>query len=123
MECYTNLSPWKKLIGYGPETFGILVMKKTADNIYGELFDSAHNEYLHLLTTVGLAGLLAYISFITAIVIQAIRRYSKNPYIMAAVFGIVCYSVQALVNLNLPIVTPVFWLLLGAASSRSIIKE
>lgn len=123
MECYTNLSPWKKIVGYGPETFGILVMKKTADNSYGELFDSAHNEYLHLLTTVGLAGLLAYISFIIGIVCQAIRRYSRNSYIMAVVFGIICYSVQALVNLNLPIVTPVFWILLGIASAKSLEVE
>lgn len=123
MECYTNLSPWKKIVGYGPETFGILVMKKTADNSYGELFDSAHNEYLHLLTTVGLAGLLSYISFIMAIVFQAIKRYSKNTYIMAVVFGIICYSVQALVNLNLPIVTPVFWVLLAIASAKSLEVE
>lgn len=123
MECYTNLPPWKKIVGYGPETFGILVMEKTADNSYGELFDSAHNEYLHLLTTVGLAGLLAYISFIIGIVYRAISRCSKNSYIMAVVFGIICYSVQALVNLNLPIVTPVFWILLGIASAKSLKVE
>lgn len=122
IECYLNLSPWKKIVGFGPETFGILVMQKTANNSYGELFDSAHNEYLHLLTTVGFAGLFAYVSFVAASVIEGIKRYSNNPYIMAAVFGIVCYSVQALVNLNLPIVAPVLWILLGIVSSKPLNK-
>jgi hypothetical protein len=123
LECFLDLSWWKKLVGYGPETFGILMLQKTANNPYNELFDNAHNEYLHLLTTVGIAGLLSYINFIIAIVFQAIKRYSKNTYIMAVVFGIICYSVQALVNLNLPIVTPVFWVLLAIASAKSLEVE
>jgi hypothetical protein len=119
MESFSEFSIWKKIFGFGPETFGILVMQKTSNNAYGELFDSAHNEYLHLLTTVGLAGLSAYVGFIISILHQGIKRNGENPYIMAAVFGIICYSIQAFVNLNLPIVTPVFWVLLGISFSKS----
>jgi len=39
---------------------------------------------------------------------------------IALAFGIICYSAQAFVNLNLPIVTPIFWLLLGMGSAKSI---
>ncbi len=120
MECYLNLSWWKKLVGYGPETFGILMLQKTANNPYNEVFDSAHNEYLHLLTTVGIIGVLTYLSFVVGIVKRGIRLHISNPYIMAVLFGIVCYSIQAFVNLNLPIVTPVFWVLLGVASAKKI---
>ncbi len=119
MECYLNLSWWKKLVGYGPETFGILMMQKTANNSYNEIFDSAHNEYLHLLTTVGIVGVLSYLSFVVGIIKRGIKFHNKNPYVMAVLFGIVCYSIQAFVNLNLPIVTPVFWVLLGIASAKN----
>jgi O-antigen ligase len=114
------LSWWKKLVGYGPETLGILMLQKTANNPYGEVFDSAHNEYIHLLTTVGLGGLLSYLSFILGIVVRGIRLHINRPCVVAVIFGIICYSAQAFVNLNLPIVTPVFWILLGIASANSL---
>lgn len=122
MECFQSLPLWNKIVGYGPETFGILVMHKTANNPYNQLFDSAHNEYLHMLTTVGFAGLIAYLSFIIGYIRNCLHYKSKNPYIMAMMFGVICYSIQAFVNLNLPIVTPVFWLLLGMGTAKSLEK-
>lgn len=120
IDCYFDFSPWKKLVGYGPETFGIFMLQKTANNPYNEIFDSAHNEYLHLLTTVGIAGLLSYLTFIIAVIKQGIQFGKNNPYIIAVIFGIICYCIQAFVNLNLPIVTPVLWLLLGIASTSTV---
>lgn len=118
MECYQNLPFWKRIVGYGPETFGILVMQKTANNPYKQLFDNAHNEYLHMLTTIGVAGLMAYLIFIFGYVKRCLYCRDKTPYIIAMMFGVICYSIQAFVNLNLPIVTPVFWLLLGMGAAR-----
>lgn len=123
MECYLKLSTWKKIIGFGPETFGILVMRKTANNPYHELFDSAHNEYLHTLVTVGIAGLTAYLIFIFSYIKKCFSYKKKDPYIIAIAFGVICYSVQAFVNLNLPITTPILWLLLGIGSARSIEEQ
>ena len=113
MECFYELPIWKKLVGFGPETFGILIMNKTAYNPYNELFDSAHNEYIHLLTTVGIAGLMAYLGILISFIKHGIKQQKNNPYGMAILFAVICYSVQAFVNLNVPIVTPIFWLLLG----------
>jgi len=98
-------------------------MKKTANNPYNQLFDSAHNEYLHMLTTVGLAGLIAYLVFIFENVRRCLYYRDKSPYIIAIMFGVICYSVQAFVNINLPIVAPIFWLLLGMGVVRSIEEE
>lgn len=120
LECFQSLPFWNKIVGYGPETFGILVMQKTANNPYNQLFDSAHNEYLHMLTTIGFAGLIAYLSFLFGSIKNGLHYRSKNPYILAIMFGVICYSVQAFVNLNLPIVTPVFWLLLGMGAAKTL---
>jgi hypothetical protein len=122
MECYQNLPFWKKLVGYGPETFGILMLQRTAHNSYNLVFDNAHNEYLHLLTTVGFLGLVSYFGFLLSVVIRGIRRNMNNPYIIAILFGIICYSVQAFINLNLPIVAPILWLLLSVVSAKSMNK-
>lgn len=120
MECYMKFSTWKKLIGFGPETFGILLLQQTRNNPYNQLFDSAHNEYLHLLVTVGIAGLTAYLTFIFAFIKRCFSYKKKNSYVIAIAFGVICYSVQAFVNLNLPIVTPILWLLLGMGGAKSV---
>lgn len=119
MECFIELPLWKKIVGYGPETFGILIMNKVVNNSYKEVFDSAHNEYLHILITVGIAGLVAYLSFIFSYIKRCISHKNKDPYIIAVLFAVICYSTQAFVNLNLPIVTPIFWLLLGIGAAMT----
>lgn len=60
MDCYQNMPFRKKLLGYGPETFGILMLQKTARSPYKQVFDNAHNEYLHLLITVGFFRMTFY---------------------------------------------------------------
>ena len=112
MECYKEFSPFKKIFGFGPDTFGIVMLGKTYGNIYGEIYDNAHNEYIHYLITVGISGLLCYIMFLGAFVVRAVRKGIENPYIMATVFAVLCYAIQAFVNLNLPIATPIMWMLL-----------
>lgn len=122
IECFSGLSTWKKIFGYGPETFGILLLAKTANNPYKLLFDSAHNEYIQLLLTVGFAGLLSYLMFLICSIQNCIKCRRNNPYFMAVTFGIICYSIQAVVNINLPITTPIFWLLLGISASQETIR-
>lgn len=123
MECYFNLPMLKKIIGYGPETFGILLLKKTAGNPYNQIFDSAHNEYLHVLITVGIAGLIAYVGFLLAFIKRSITKQKNSPYIMALVFGVICYCAQATVNINLPIVAPFLWLFIGMVTSTILEKQ
>lgn len=118
IEEFSGFSLWKKLIGYGPETFGILLINKTAGNPYNQIFDSAHNEYLQFLLTTGIVGLISYVIFILTCIKKCFSNGKKNPFIIAVAFGIICYSAQAFVNLSLPIVTPVFWLLLGMGSVK-----
>ena len=112
MESFQTFSPFKKLFGFGPDTFGIVLLNKTKDNVYHELFDNAHNEYLHYLITVGILGLAAYLTFLVSFVVRCIRMGRNNPCVIAAVMAVVCYSTQAFVNLNLPIATPVMWMML-----------
>ena len=120
IESFSGLPFLKKIIGFGPETFGILLLQKTANNPYNQFFDSAHNEYLHLLITVGIAGLVSYMVFVISNILNSLKLNKNNPYIIAVLLGIICYSVQAVVNINLPITTPVFWLLIGMSAEKKL---
>lgn len=128
MENYLQFPWYQKLFGYGPETFAILLLENNKQemwNMGGVLYDNAHNEYLQYLITLGAAGLVTYLSFIGSAAIRMVKRTKKNPYVMAILFALLCYWAQALVNINLPIVSPFMWVLLpmGLAASREDMLE
>lgn len=106
----------QKLFGYGPDTFGIMTHKWNNDETLrkaGAIYDSAHNEYLQYFVTIGPFGLFAYLGLIIAVCMKILKNAIAKPYMMGIFFAIVCYSAQALVNINVPIATPIMWMMLS----------
>ncbi len=123
-EFFTQKSSFlDKLIGNGPDTYYIITMDNfkhlMKDAGYG-IFDSAHNEYLECLVTIGVLGTIAYIGMLATSLRQMLKN-RKNVYAVACGFAILAYAVQAVVNIAIPITTPIFMILLyvGINSSRS----
>lgn len=123
MELYNEFSLSRKLFGFGPDTYGILtVMNRYNEMIekYNMVFDSAHNEYLHYLITMGVFGTITYAGLFVTSLITYTRRALNRPHVMAICFAVTCYAIQAVVNINLPIATPIVMTLLmvGLAECR-----
>ena len=123
VEIYQGFPFMHKLFGYGPDTFGILTTGNfRVEMVYatGQVFDSSHNEYLQYLVTIGALGLTTYVVFLVSAGWRMAVRRNWNGYIVGCLFAVLCYGAQALVNLNLPIATPIMWLLLsvGMAACR-----
>lgn len=115
IENYNKFDVFQKIFGFGPDTFGIITVNNNYDdmvNKYKMIFDSAHNEYLQYLITIGIAGLTAYVVLLISAFVRIARKNIRRPYGMAILFALICYNVQALVNINLPIATPIMWILL-----------
>ena len=113
----------QKIIGYGPDTYYIITMDRykhaMRDAGYG-IFDSAHNEYLEYLTTIGILGTLAYLGVLAT----SLRQMLKKPGDACAIacgFAVLAYAVQSVVNIAIPLTTPIFMLLLyvGINSTQS----
>ena len=113
----------QKIIGYGPDTYYIITMDRykhaMRDAGYG-IFDSAHNEYLEYLTTIGILGTLAYLGVLAT----SLRQMLKKPGDACAIacgFAVLAYAVQSVVNIAIPLTTPIFMLLLyvGINSAQS----
>lgn len=124
MENYNKFSLNHKIFGFGPDTFGIITVNNNYNDMvkrYNEIFDSAHNEYLQYLITIGIAGLTAYLALLGSAIISMIRYAKKSPYVIASLFAIICYGAQAFVNINLPIATPVMWtmMMVGLAGRKN----
>lgn len=124
IELYREFPVMHKLFGYGPDTFGILTteaIKFEMVNATGQVFDNAHNAYLQYLVTIGPIGVAAYVVFLVSAGVRCWKHVARNPYVIGCLFAVICYAVQALVNLDLPIATPMMWLFLsvGMAVGRN----
>lgn len=116
VELYRNFNPMHKLFGYGLDTFGILTLNEINSEmreVTSQVFENAHNEYLQYLITIGITGLIAYIVFIGSALTRMYKYLETNHYIVGCIFAVVCYVTQAVVNISLPIATPMMWLLLS----------
>ena len=104
----------QKIIGYGPDTYYIITMDRykhaMRDAGYG-IFDSAHNEYLEYLTTIGILGTLAYLGVLATSLRQMMKK-PGNACAIACGFAVLAYAVQSVVNIAIPLTTPIFMLLL-----------
>ncbi len=113
----------QKIIGYGPDTYYIITMDRykhaMRDAGYG-IFDSAHNEYIEYLTTIGILGTLAYLGVLATSLRQMLKK-SDNASAIACGFAVLAYAVQSVVNIAIPLTTPIFMLLLyvGINSTQS----
>ncbi len=122
LDIFSDFSFINKLIGSGPDTFILLISNSLAQQTFlqnGVALDNAHNEYLHYLLTLGLLGVTFYIAFLTSSLVYIYKAAVKNIYVLSCFVAVICYAAQAIVNLNLPIVTPLMWLFLSIAVSNA----
>ena len=124
MEFLEGFSPWKRLFGYGPDSFEILVVNEGLHHKIGGIFDTAHNEYLQYLVTIGLLGLITYLVFLISRAVYILKSAAYQPLLMSIFFAVFCYQAQVVVNLNVPIAAPVMWglLAMGIAGNRNLWK-
>lgn len=122
LESYQKQPFGNQLFGHGLDTFGVMTREYRGETsrICGQVFDSAHNEYMQYLVTVGPVGLLAYVGFFAASLKMMLQKQTRSKWGIMIAFGVSCYLAQAFVTINLPIVTPIMWMLLsmGMAASR-----
>lgn len=115
-EAFERFTIGQKLFGYGPDTFGIITTqygRREMEALYGVIFDNTHNEFLHYLIGTGLLGMTSYIMMIVTLLRRMYKCAKNNPAAAALLFSIIGYVAQSTVNINPPIVTPIFWVMMG----------
>lgn len=78
---------------------------------YPEIFDNAHNVYLHTLVSSGLLGFIPYILLCLLTFIKGLRI--KDNLLMILFGGFVAYSIQAFGNINVLQVAPMYYVIMG----------
>ena len=123
VEEYMKFPLLHKIFGSGPDTFGLyigLLRNEEMTSVTGQFFDATHNEYIQFLFTLGPIATIAYILALILPSVEALRTrlfYLRDntmlPYLYACAIAVVCYATQAVVNLDLPVVTPFLWIFLS----------
>ena len=113
---------WKKLIGAGPETYGIVTRiydYHEMIDMYGEIYDSPHNEFLQYLFTTGILGFVGYYGFLISNSVRALNIKRKpsfkqcgGPLAAAGVFAAGAYTASSFINISVPIVVPLMLIIL-----------
>lgn len=110
-----NFNLFQKLFGYGPDTYLVVTERTFYEemvNRYGEVYDSAHNEYINYLICEGVIGLISYLGLFVSGIVYAVKSSKNNKIVLASVVAVICYMVQAIVNIAIPITTPIFFTLM-----------
>ncbi|MBR5490851.1 MAG: O-antigen ligase family protein [Oscillospiraceae bacterium] len=120
-ECL-KLFPEYPLFGSGPDTLALRVnvsfsrfVEETGKTLRSGV-DNAHNEYLGYLINIGLVGLCAYL-FILALGLKNWLKKLFRPEICAMGAAMLCYCIQSFFALGLPLVSPLFLIVLALLCS------
>lgn len=126
---FTNFkvfNPFHKLFGYGPDTYLVVTERSFFEEMmekYNEVYDSAHNEYVNYLVCQGLVGLFTYLGVCISSIVYGIKVSKKNIFAVALIMGIISYMVQAVVNIAIPITTPIYFCVMFMAIGMYINNE
>jgi O-antigen ligase/tetratricopeptide (TPR) repeat protein len=120
-----RLRSFRRLIGYGPETFIVtfqLFFPEELKSTYTHralLVDHPHNHYLYLATTMGLLGLMSFLSILAVFFYLSFRYLRKATLdidkllLIAMVSSIAQYMADSLFNPSTLSSELVFWLMLS----------
>jgi O-antigen ligase len=104
----------RPLVGYGPDTFGLVYPQFQSSNRSGVLWDKPHQDALGVMASQGILGLIAYLWILVAFV----RAFWQGRYMRGAVAlfaGWVAYEVSIQADFSwIPTSVP-FWLFAAAA--------
>ncbi len=105
------------LIGVGPDCFDGAMDTYCAAEVAqywdGLSLACAHNEYLNMLVTEGVLGVVSYLGIFLAVFLRAAKRVTKEPVLMAFMGSIVAYLGHNIFCYQQCICTPVIFILMG----------
>lgn len=123
IEIFINGNLKDKLFGCGPDTFFSAFSPyflELSEKYGNTSTNSAHNELLNYLITIGLTGLVSYITLIFSVVVRAFKNAQKNYLSVIFASAIICYFFQSLVNIAQPITTPFLFIFIALTESTQL---
>uniref|UniRef100_UPI004055F7C5 O-antigen ligase family protein n=1 Tax=Acetatifactor sp. TaxID=1872090 RepID=UPI004055F7C5 len=121
MECFAK-SDWKqRLIGAGPDCFACVVYEMVDMNAKmqvsgqwdGAIFANAHNEWLNMLITGGILGMVSYLGIYISAVKRFWSRVKEQPIMLLGIMAVAGYGLHNIFSFQQIISTPIMFIILG----------
>lgn len=115
-----------KLFGSGPDTLRVILDSYFGEEIaanYNVYFDSAHNEYIEWLVTLGVCGLAGILTFIIGAIVRMIKCSKNKPELVIFYGAVMIYSLQAIFNIAQPLTTTTLFVFLAMGISISRVSQ
>ena len=116
VEAYADAPLTNKLFGYGQGSINQVVSQPNYDEmlrVTKKIYDNTHNEPLQYLLTTGIMGLVSYLGLCVSTFVKCIKKQKIKPANAMCLVAWVGYFAQALVNINQPLTTPIFFILMA----------
>ena len=115
---------WRKLLGVGPGMMHTAVADWAGAGITDRMktFYAAHNEYLELLLTTGVAGLAAWLWFVAAHLRKAAQNWLR-PGVAPATLALVSYLAHAVISIRVSMIFPEIMLLFALLQAFCLPEE
>lgn len=120
----------RPILGYGPDTIANAIVKVHPDifkSFYeqkgGAIIEKAHNEWLQIAATMGIPAMLIYTAFIVLVLKDNLKTFMRNKVSFVFTTILIGYLVQALFNISVIAVVPIFWLILGLSGNEKFKAE
>lgn len=120
----------RPILGYGPDTVANAIAEVHPDifksffkKTGGVIIEKAHNEWLQIAATMGIPAMLIYTVFIFLVLKDNLKKFTKNKVSFVFSTVIIGYLVQAVFNISVIAVAPIFWLILGLSENEKFKTE
>jgi len=126
VKAYSGLPLLHRIFGTGEASFRFIIAAVTVQQdatYYSKILDSAHNELLHYMITIGVLGLVNYILIIGHLLKRVFTNEDNTSIQYALGLAVLCYFMQSIFNIAQPITTPLLFIVLAVLSSVNNKKE
>ena len=115
---------WRKLFGVGPGMMHTAVAEWAGAGITDRMktFYAAHNEYLELLLTTGVAGLAAWLWFVAAHLRKAAQNWLR-PGVAPVTLALISYLAHAVISIRVSMIFPEIMLLFALLQAFCLPEE
>lgn len=107
----------EKVFGYGPNCYRYMIEDTWGQEIRnffgGAVLVDSHNEFLYILSTLGIVGVIGYFGLMVSYLARCFRTAKENPLLLLGAAAILASLLQGLVNSPQIFSTPLLFVLLG----------
>lgn len=127
VQSWLEMPLWDKITGYGVNCYHMFIQQyggaEVTEYFGGALLVDAHNEFMQILTTMGLLGVVGYFGLLISTAVSAAKMMPKRPALLMGVAVVCSYLAQGLVNNPTVFLTPYLFLMLGIIKSMEKVEH